>query len=110
MVKRYINNESVALKEEDTESCDKINGAFSSKPRKLLTTREREVLDLILKGLGNKEIAGHMTISPSTIETYLKNIFFKFGVTNRTSAAIKYLAIKSFCISRKVIHEGLNLS
>ena len=68
---------------------------------KLLTSREKEVLNLVIKGLGNKDIANQMVIRTSTVETYLKNIYYKLSVNNRTSAAIKYLAINADCFMQK---------
>jgi NarL family two-component system response regulator LiaR len=52
-----------------------------------LTSREREVLALIVKGYGNIEIGERLSVSPATIKTHLNNIFSKLHVTNRTEAA-----------------------
>jgi len=53
-----------------------------------LTTREGEVLRLIARGFSNKEIAGMLHISPHTVKTHIKNIFFKLTVTDRAVAAV----------------------
>jgi len=51
-----------------------------------LTEREREVLSLMIEGLNNTQIAGRLTVSPSTIKSHVSNILSKLGVTSRTEA------------------------
>jgi NarL family two-component system response regulator LiaR len=51
-----------------------------------LTEREREVLILMIEGLNNTQIAGRLTVSPSTIKTHVSNILSKLGVASRTEA------------------------
>ncbi len=51
-----------------------------------LTVREREVLGLMIEGLNNTQIAGKLTISPSTIKSHVSNILSKLGVASRTEA------------------------
>lgn len=54
-----------------------------------LTRREIDVLQHLAEGLSNKEIADRLTMSPRTVKTHLRSIYRKFGVRNRTSAAVK---------------------
>ena len=51
-----------------------------------LTEREREVLSLMIEGLNNTQIAGRLTVSPSTIKSHVSNILSKRGVASRTEA------------------------
>jgi len=51
-----------------------------------LTEREREVLTLMVEGLNNTQIAGRLTVSPSTIKSHASNILSKLGVASRTEA------------------------
>jgi NarL family two-component system response regulator LiaR len=44
-----------------------------------LTEREREVLALMAEGLNNTQIAGRLTVSPSTIKSHVSNILGKIG-------------------------------
>ena len=48
-----------------------------------LTVREHEVLQLILSGKSNREIAGDLFISESTVKTHARNIFSKYDVGSR---------------------------
>lgn len=56
-------------------------------PTGTLTERQREVLDLLAKGLSNREIAGALGISPSTVKTHVENLLRALDATNRTEAA-----------------------
>jgi NarL family two-component system response regulator LiaR len=51
-----------------------------------LTSREREVLALIVKGMGNNEIADALVISLSTTKSHVSNILAKLDVVSRTEA------------------------
>jgi DNA-binding NarL/FixJ family response regulator len=56
-------------------------------PRTDLTPREREVLALIVGGLGNKQIAYELHIAEYTVKNHVKSILSKLGVEDRTEAA-----------------------
>jgi len=58
-----------------------------------LTEREREVLGLMIEGLNNTQIAGRLTVSPSTIKSHVSSILAKLGVASRTEAVA--LALRS---------------
>ena len=51
-----------------------------------LTQREFDVLEQIVRGLSNKEIAAELEISEATVKTHINNLLSKLGVTNRTQA------------------------
>jgi two-component system NarL family response regulator len=53
-----------------------------------LSGREMEVLQLLIKGRSNKEIAGALFLSEDTIKAHLKTLFAKLKVQDRTEAAI----------------------
>lgn len=57
-----------------------------------LTKAERKILQAIVEGRANKEIAYDLNVSENTVKTHVKNVFEKLGVSDRTSAAT--LAIK----------------
>lgn len=51
-----------------------------------LSRREIEVLELVSKGLSNREIGKQLHISTATVKTHLIHIFGKLGVSDRTAA------------------------
>ena len=53
-----------------------------------LTSRELEILQLVLAGHTNKAIASEMNISEKTVEFHLDNIYTKIGVRTRVMAGI----------------------
>jgi DNA-binding NarL/FixJ family response regulator len=53
-----------------------------------LTGREREVLELVVAGMANKQIARRLGISEKTVKGHLTNLFQRIGVTDRTQAAL----------------------
>ncbi len=55
-----------------------------------LSAREREVLDLVVHGFSNKEIADRLSISTEAIRWHLKHIYQKLHVHSRTEAALKF--------------------
>lgn len=56
-----------------------------------LTPREAEVLSLMVKGLGNAEIAQVLTVSLSTIKSHVSNILAKLDVSSRIEAIVLVL-------------------
>jgi len=62
-----------------------------------LTSRESEVLALMVEGLNNTEIAQRLSVSRSTIKTHISNILAKLGVSNRIEAAA--LAMKNHLVN-----------
>ena len=62
-----------------------------------LTEREREVLALMVEGLNNTQIAGRLTVSPSTIKSHVSRVLSKLGVASRTEAVT--LALRNRIVS-----------
>lgn len=52
---------------------------------RLLTVREREIVNLVCIGLSNKAIARELTVSEGTVKIHLHNIFRKLDISNRAS-------------------------
>jgi DNA-binding NarL/FixJ family response regulator len=66
-------------------------------PRPDLSAREIQVLELIVRGLANKQIAYHLGIAEHTVKNHVKNILSKLGAQDRTQAA-------TAAIQRGIIH------
>ncbi len=69
----HVGNEENVAQEQSTHS---------------LTEREKEVLTLIARGLGNREIGEKLFVSEKTVKTHVANILQKLGVKSRTQAAM----------------------
>jgi DNA-binding CsgD family transcriptional regulator len=62
---------------------DTEDGSFAD-----LTRRERELLDLLARGLDNHQIAARLEISEKTVRNHVSNIFTKLGVDSRARAIV----------------------
>jgi DNA-binding NarL/FixJ family response regulator len=62
-----------------------------------LTPRELDVLEQIVRGNSNKEIAAALRISEATVKTHINNLLSKLGASDRTQAA-------TMAIQRGIIH------
>ncbi|MEK6689844.1 MAG: response regulator transcription factor [Nitrospirota bacterium] len=72
----------------DVEIENKIEERFS------LTTREKEILGMLLKGKSNKEISDLLFVSTETVKTHLQNIYRKLGVRSRMEVLALFLKEK----------------
>lgn len=55
----------------------------------ILTQREQEILQLIIEGLSNKEIAQKLTVTHGTVKWYVNQIYEKLGVRSRVQAMVR---------------------
>jgi DNA-binding NarL/FixJ family response regulator len=67
---------------------DAIAQPAGERPSERLTPRERQVLELIGRGLSNKRIARELGISEKTVKNHVGRVLAKLGVTDRTQAAL----------------------
>ena len=80
----YINKRSLKANEDSNWEIDQ------EKIEQLgLSNREYEVLQEISNGLSNKEIAGKLFVSESTVKTHVSNILIKLDAKRRTQAIQK---------------------
>jgi DNA-binding NarL/FixJ family response regulator len=54
-----------------------------------LTEREREILELIARGMSNQEIVNRLVVSPKTVRNHVSNIFSKLQVRDRAEAIVR---------------------
>ncbi|MQM39027.1 Serine/threonine-protein kinase PknK [wastewater metagenome] len=54
-----------------------------------LQTRERQILELVARGLRNREIGARLFLSEETVKWYLKRMYKQLGVRNRTAALLR---------------------
>jgi len=72
---------------------DGLNGKRSharlaaQRDRRPLTARQRQVLDLVVQGLGNKAIAGELGISEQAAKEHVSTLLRRFGATSRAALA-----------------------
>ena len=75
-----------------------INAALASRAaRSELSDREREVLDALVRGRSNKEIASSLGISENTVKVHATRVFEKLGVADRLEAV-------TVAIQRGIVH------
>ena len=74
---------------------DAASGAARGREADLsvLTPRQREVLDLLLEGLSEKEIATRLVLSRHTVHNHIRGIYRSMGVSSRYELFAKCTAI-----------------
>ena len=64
-------------------------GAGAASPFPELTEREREILDLVARGLTNAAIARRLVVSDKTVRNHVSNVFGKLHVADRAEAVAR---------------------
>ncbi|MCB0833414.1 MAG: response regulator transcription factor [Bacteroidetes bacterium] len=72
----------------------RVIASFQRKPTKLISAREKEVLNELCKGKSYKLIADALFISEETVRRHLKNIYKKLEVSSKSEAVAKALKEK----------------
>ena len=91
--------EWVAADREPARSTTPAPGRTATHTLDALTTREREVLQLVAAGQDNRDIAAALTLSPRTVERHLQTIYRKLELTGsaqRTAAAALLLSLDDY--------------
>ncbi len=61
-----------------------------------LTARERDIIEWVVTGATNKEIAYHLGISTKTVKNTLTGIYAKTGTASRTQLAVRIVRMRVF--------------
>src|SRR5262249_51735229 len=74
----------------DSNTVTSVDAAASPAKRleATLTPRQRDVFDLIVQGMSNKEIARSLQLAEGTVKIHIKALFAKLGVRRRAAVAI----------------------
>ena len=66
--------------------------------RQILTTREKEIFDLLVANFTTREIAIKLEISEKTVRNHISNVIQKLGVKGRSNAVIELLKLKEISL------------
>jgi ATP/maltotriose-dependent transcriptional regulator MalT len=78
----------------DARSVGDHSAQLSRRASDRLTARERDVLTMISEGCSNKRIARALEVSPETVKSHVKHIFFKLDVSTRTAAVFRAVSLE----------------
>lgn len=84
----------------DTKVVSALIAAHDESPLARLTTREREVLELMAEGLTNSGIASRLFLSARTIEAHVGNVMTKLDITDSDERNRRILAVLSYLKAR----------
>ena len=82
----------------------RAGGSSAQQPFPELTEREREVLDLVARGLTNAEIAARLVVSDKTVRNHVSNVFAKLHVANLSAKLGAHSKLEALSIA---VREGL---
>jgi two-component system NarL family response regulator len=85
-IRGALDGRSVMIRPRDSTPAS-LTGGISATSAGTLTTREREVLELLVAGLGSRAIADELRISMNTVRTHVQSVLTKLQVHSRLDAA-----------------------
>lgn len=65
---------------------------------KILTKREKEIFNLLIKNKNTKEISNKFNISEKTVRNHISNVIQKLSVNSRTTAVVELIKLKEIDI------------
>lgn len=72
-----------------------VRGSQPSALDELLTPREREIIEMMVQGRSNRDIADKLHLAPNTIKAQVARLLRKLGASNRAEAVGRYLTIRA---------------
>jgi DNA-binding NarL/FixJ family response regulator len=91
-IRRVLRGESVLSGDMATRALQHLTmpqARHVGSPPERLTPRERDVLQLVVEGHTNREIAARLSLSVGTVKIHVEHIIAKLGVADRTQAAVR---------------------
>jgi len=79
----------LSLERERLASSFRVGATDSTAAKPRLNDSQRAILRLLVDGLSNREIAGHVNLSEHTVKSHIQEILRRIGVRNRVQAAVK---------------------
>jgi two-component system response regulator DevR len=87
-IRRVARGESLVQKAVTRKVVTELTGTAADSPTSNLTTRERQVLELIAEGLTNRQIGDQLDLAEKTVKNYVSGLLAKLGMARRTQAAV----------------------
>ena len=87
-IRRVARGESLVQKAVTRKVVNELTGTAADSPASNLTTRERQVLELIAEGLTNRQIGDQLDLAEKTVKNYVSGLLAKLGMARRTQAAV----------------------
>jgi two-component system response regulator DevR len=87
-IRRVAKGESLVQKAVTRKVVTELTGNAADSPVSNLTTRERQVLELIAEGLTNRQIGDQLDLAEKTVKNYVSGLLAKLGMARRTQAAV----------------------
>lgn len=72
-----------------------VHGSSPSTTDELLTPREREIIEMMVLGRSNRDIADKLHLAPNTIKAQVARLLRKLGAANRAEAVGRYLTMRA---------------
>ncbi len=66
--------------------------------KSILTNREKEIFELLIKNFSTKDIAKKLNISEKTVRNHISNTIQKLGIKSRAQAIIELLKLKEITL------------
>jgi DNA-binding CsgD family transcriptional regulator len=73
----------------------RVESGATDQPREPFTRRELTIVQEMVAGRSNREIAEELQLSPETVKKYVARVIHKMGAANRGDAAVRYLRLTS---------------
>ncbi|HVN35157.1 MAG TPA: response regulator [Casimicrobiaceae bacterium] len=87
-IRRAADGDSVISPEMTGKLVEQVRGNVTRTPDDVLSTREREILVHIARGMSNKEIARELDVAESTVKIHVQHILRKLNLASRVQAAL----------------------